>query len=156
MASRVRGDYDYTRIDADINSNDFTYRVIAIRNEVPYEWVTQRAQQLGIKKRQRMSPEKYQKILDLLGQENRMTDKKIAVTLGVSSVYVVSEIRRKAGIPRLQPGVVKREASNQAMTLLSEPERKSLSQIARETGLTVTTVRKIRNRMIDSLKGASE
>jgi DNA-binding Lrp family transcriptional regulator len=156
MASRVRGDYDYTRIDADINSNDFTYRVIAIRNEVPYERVTQRAQQLGIKKRQRMSPEKYQKILDLLGQENRMTDKKIAVTLGVSSVYVVSEIRRKAGIPRLQPGVVKREASNQAMTLLSEPERKSLSQIARETGLTVTTVRKIRNRMIDSLKGASE
>lgn len=156
MASRVRGDYDYTKIDADINSNDFTYRVIAIRNEVPYEWVTQRAQQLGIKKRQRMSPEKYQKILDLLGQENRMTDKKIAVTLGVSSVYVVSEIRRKAGIPRLQPGVVKREASNQAMTLLSEPERKSLSQIARETGLTVTTVRKIRNRMIDSLKGASE
>ena len=156
MASRVRGDYDYTRIDADINSNDFTYRVIAIRNEVPYEWVTQRAQQLGIKKRQRMSPEKYQKILDLLGQENRMTDKKIAVTLGVSSVYVVSEIRRKAGIPRLQPGVVKREATNQAMTLLSEPERKSLSQIARESGLTVTTVRKIRNRMIDSLKGASE
>ena len=103
-----------------------------------------------------MSPEKYQKILDLLGQENRMTDKKIALTLGVSSVYVVSEIRRKAGIPRLQPGVVKREATNQAMTLLSEPERKSLSQIARESGLTVTTVRKIRNRMIDSLKGVSE
>jgi DNA-directed RNA polymerase sigma subunit (sigma70/sigma32) len=40
--------------------------------------------------------------------------------------------------------------------LLSEPERKSLAEIARESGLTITTVRKIRNRMIDSLKGASE
>jgi len=156
MSSRKREKYDYTKIDADINCNDFTYRVIALRNEVPYEWVTQRARQLGIRKRQPWSPERYQAVLDLLNQEDRMTDKKIALTLGISSVYLVSEIRRKAGIPRLLPGLPKREATTQAMALLSEPERKSLAEIARESGLTITTVRKIRDRMVDSLKGVSE
>ncbi len=156
MARRKRENHDFTKIDEDILSNDFTYKVISLRNRVPYEWVTYRARQLGVTKRRAVTPEVYQKVLDLLQQEDRMTDRQIAMTLGIVSVYVVSEIRRKAGIPRLQPGLPKREASKKAMALLSEPDRKSLSQIARETGLTVTTVTKIRNRMADNLKGEAE
>jgi DNA-binding Lrp family transcriptional regulator len=156
MTRRKRDSHDYTKIDADILSNDFTYKVISLRNSVPYEWVTNRARVLGVTKKRAVTPEVYQKVLDLLQQEDRMTDRQIANTLGIVSAYIVSEIRRKAGIPRLQPGLPKREASRQAMALLSEPDRKSLSQIARETGLTVTTVTKIRNRMMNNLKGTAE
>ena len=156
MTGRKRDNYDYTKVDADILSNDFTYKVISLRNGIPYEWVTNRARKLGINKRPRVNSETYQKVLDLLQQENRMTEKQIALTLGIASVYTVSAIRKKAGIPRLKPGLPKEEASKKAMALLSEPERKSLSQIARESGLTITTVTKIRNRMMDNLKGATE
>lgn len=126
MASRKREEYDYTKIDADISSYDFTYRVISLRNQVPYEWILKRGQQLGIKRRLRISPEKYQKVLDLLEQENRMTDKNIAMALGISSVYFIGKIRRKAGIARLRPGQAKQEAKSRATILLSKPEGKSI------------------------------
>ena len=144
--------FDYTEVDKEIWAEDCSYKAIGIRHDIRYQWVTARAKAIGYSAVNVAKSEIIAKtIFDLVNQPRRMTDVQIGKMLTVSPNYV-RKIRLDAGIPRLDPGRPKHDECLQAEVLLSEPNRKSLKVIARETGLTVTTVAKVRDKMTGSYK----
>ena len=144
--------FDYTEVDKEIWAEDCSYKAIGIRHNIPYQWVTARAKAIGYSAVNVAKSEIIAKtIFDLVNQPRRMTDVQIGKMLKVSPNYV-RKIRLNAGIPRLDPGRPKYDECLRAEALLSEPNRKSLKVIARETGLTVTTVAKVRDKMTGSYK----
>lgn len=142
--------FDYTEVDKEIWAEDCSFKAISIRHNIRYQWVTARAKAIGYV-RNCKNEAIAKTVLDLVNQPRRMTDVQIGKMLGVSPNYV-RNIRLKAGIPRLDPGRPKYDECLRAEALLSEPNRKSLKVIARETGLTVTTVAKVRDKMLGSYK----
>ena len=142
--------FDYTEVDKEIWAEDCSFKAISTRHNIRYQWVTARAKAIGYV-RNCKNEAIAKTIFDLVNQPRRMTDVQIGIMLGVSPNYV-RKIRLDAGIPRLDPGCPKHEECLRAEALLSEPNRKSLKVIARETGLTVTTVAKVRDKMLGSYK----
>lgn len=142
--------FDYTEVDKEIWAEDCSFKAISIRHNIRYQWVTARAKEIGHVRN--FKDETIPKtVLDLVNQPRRMTDVQIGIMLGVSPNYV-RKIRLNAGIPRLEPGRPKYDERLRAQALLSESNRKSLEVIARETGLTVTTVAKERDKMAGTFK----
>lgn len=142
--------FDYTEVDAEILAEDCSYKMISIRHDIRYQWVTARAKAIGYVRNSK-NETIAKTVLELVNQPRRMTDVQIGKMLRVSPNYV-RKIRLDAGIPRLDPGRPKHDECLKAEVLLSEPNRKSLKVIARETGLTVTTVAKVRDKMTGSYK----
>lgn len=147
---KARELFDYTEVDKEIWAEDCSYKAIGIRHNIRYQWVTARAKAIGyVRKTKDETIPKT--ILDLVNQPRRMTDRQIGRMLGVNPNYV-RKIRLNAGIPRLEPGRPKYDERLRAQALLSESNPKSLEAIARETGLTVTTVAKERDKMAGTFK----
>ena len=144
--------FDYTEVDKEIWAEDCSYKAIGIRHNIPYQWVTTRAKAIGYGAVNVAKSEIIAKtITELVNQPRRMTDRQIGIMLGVNPNYV-RKIRLNAGIPRLEPGRPKYDERLRAQALLSESNPKSLEAIARETGLTVTTVAKERDKMAGTFK----
>jgi predicted transcriptional regulator len=137
--------YDFTEIDQDIQSGIMSLSRITEKHNVPKAWVYERSRKLGVRTR-KVTPEIREQVEKILQQDERPTTTVIAQMFGVSPSSV-NNIRKRLGVKRLPPGLPKVEESKRAMMLLAEPNRKTLTQIAVESGLTVTTVTKIRNRM---------
>jgi hypothetical protein len=142
--------FDYTEVDKEIWAKNYSFKAIAARHNILPAWITARAKAIGyVRNSQNETITKT--VLDLVNQPKRMTDKQIGIMLGVSPNHV-RRIRLNAGIPRLDPGRPKYDERLRAQALLSESNPKSLEMIARETGLTVTTVAKERDKMAGTFK----
>lgn len=143
----TKSTFDFTGIDAEIIAKDMSLTRIAEKWSVPVSWVNERSRQIGIR-RNGVDQSTMDKIRELLMREDRMTTTQIAEMLNVSA-STVNNVRKKVGVKRLPPGLPKYEETKRAQKLLADPNRKSLSAIAKESNLTVATVTKIRNRMMN-------
>ena len=141
-----RATYDFSVVDEEIRAGELTLVRIAEKHRIPVSWVTTRSTQVG-GRINRISPDVRKKIEDVLKQEKRPTTTVIGEMFGVSS-STVNAIRREIGVRRLPPGLPKYEETKRATVLLSGKKSMTLKAIAHESGLTVATVTKIRDRMI--------
>lgn len=137
--------FDWTGVDHDIKEDIISLTNIAIKYNIPVAWVNERSRSIGVRNR-KMTPETRKRVEDMLRQEPRPTSTQIAKAVGLSA-STVDKVRKDLGIPRLPPGRPKYEETKRAMVLLAQPNRAPLTEIAKKSGLTVTTVTKIRNRM---------
>ena len=142
--------YDFSKVDADILANEMSLARIARKHNIPIVWVSERTKLLGGRRRF-LDADTRSKIRELLMREERMTTTEIGKMLGVSS-STVNNVRKNMGVDRLPPGRAKIAETKRAQVLLSGKTPMTLTAIARESGLTVTTVTKIRNRMMSEGK----
>lgn len=137
--------YDYTQVDADLMAGDFSVNIIANRHSIPINWVRKRCDEIGVQRRRQLSPEERTRVEEMLkSPAPRMTCRQIATIMGCS-ITTVDKIRKEIGLRRLPPGHPKWEERRKAREMLSAPDRKPIAQIARECGLSVTTVVKMKN-----------
>ena len=135
--------YDYTAVDADIKAGNYSVTMIAKIHDIPIAWVKKRMNELGVRRRRALSPEERLQVESLLKSGSpRMTCKQIASLYGCS-VSTIDKIRKEAGLRRLPPGNPKWEERRKAREMLNASDRKSLEVIARECGLSMTTVIKM-------------
>ena len=137
--------FDYTEVDADLRAGDLSLVIIASRHAIPMNWVRRRCEEIGVKRRRPLSPDERSQVEEMLKSPlPRMTCRQIAEAIGCS-VTTVDKIRKEIGLRRLPPGHPKWEERRKARELLSADNRKPLAEIARESGLSLTTVMKIKN-----------
>lgn len=143
--SSPKKNFDWTGVDYDINEDIISLATIAMKHGIPVGWVNERSRSIGVRNR-KMTPAVRAQIEEMLRQEPRPTSTEIGKAVGLSA-STVDKVRKDLGIPRLPPGRPKYEETKRAMVLLAQPNRPALTEIAKRSGLTVTTVTKIRNRM---------
>lgn len=135
--------HDYTAIDADIRAGEMSMLLISQVHGIPVKWVKMRANEIGVQRRRSLSPDEHAKIEEMLRQGSpRMTCKQIASIMNCS-ITTIDRIRKEIGLRRLPPGHMKWEERRKAREMLSSPNRPAITVIARECGLSVTTVSKM-------------
>jgi len=139
--------FDFTGVEEEITNGDMTLARIAEKWSIPVSWVNERSRMMNVR-RKRLDEATKSKIGEMLRRKDRPTTTQIAETLGISS-STVNNVRKELGVKRLPPGRPKYEETKRAQKLLASPNRKSLAAIAKESHLTIATVTKIRNRMMN-------